>query len=127
MTAVKYSSCTKYLVSASKDGSIIVWTENHQKSNKSAHDEKSFYHEAASVSGTGKYFTDLCLFGVKSNEAGLLNIVASAHDGSLSFYCLKDRSRSRSRAEKVKEEFEDILELEFMYSTAACVEEDKEL
>jgi WD40 repeat protein len=130
-TAVKHSSCSKYLVSVSKDGSIIVWVESNQQGDRSALDEKSFYHKATSVSGTGKYFTDVCLFEVKLNKAGLLNIVASAQDGSLSFYCLKDRARAEKellrRQVNQNEALEENIELEFMYSTAAFVEEDKEL
>jgi hypothetical protein len=131
-TAVKHSSCSKYLVSVSKDGSIIVWVESNQQGNRSAHDEKNFYHKAASVSGTGKYFTDLCLFEVnKLNKAGLLDIMASAHDGSLSFYCLKDIARAEKKLPgglvNQNEALVENIDLEFMYSTAAFVEENKEL
>lgn len=133
ITAVKYSSCSKYLVSVSKDGSIIVWVEGNQTENSCLLDEKSFYHKAASVSGTGKYFTDLCLFDVKLNEVGLIDIVVSAQDGSLSVYCLKDRSRGRAEKETHRRQVTEIelvrenLILEFIYSTATSVGDDNEL
>lgn len=86
------------------------------------------------MSGTGKYFTDLCLFEVKLNEVGLLDVVVSAQDGSLSVYCLKDRSRGRAEKEiHRRQEVNEIelhtenLVLELIFSTSASVGEDREL
>lgn len=88
------------MVSVSKDGSIIVWNGT-ELSGRNKDVGKSLYRKLGSVYGTGKYFTDVILIEkkkdatLKNAEAGMANIVASASDGSLSHYNLKQAVHSK--------------------------------
>lgn len=93
-SGVSYSQNGDHLVSVSKDGSILVWNGT-EVSGRNKDLGKTAYRKLGSVYGTGKYFTDVILIEkkkdvtVKNAEVCMMDIVASASDGSLSHYALK--------------------------------------
>lgn len=117
-----------------------MWSKNSEIGDRSKVDDSCFYQKVASVSGTGKFFTDVCLSQVKLSDARLLDIVVSAYDGSLSFYCLNSRTRAEKQRKTagsdhgeysgnkitIEGEIEIGFELEFMHSTAPSVEGDQD-
>lgn len=105
VTGCKFTSDGKYLVSCSKDGSIIAWYIDNDITaaglSQTKHKE-SQAHAAASVKSTGKYFT--CLEVEESRgvveeerEGCCLKFAAGAYDGSLSFYSMKQNKQLGDR------------------------------
>ena len=141
-SGVKFSDCGDVIVSTSKDGSIIAWSNNdkYKKGNdnnnenndsinctgsqKNNFDEnlsrnnsvESEYSKIASVSSTGKIFTDLAVLSCDNNtssdavnidspptgneklkETGkrkaIIDSVISSFDGSLSHYTLQEKNK----------------------------------
>lgn len=129
---MRFSHDNRYLVSVSKDGSVSVWGNCHQASGNG----NGNYNRISFVNGTGKYFTDLSIFEDEAYDAsgpkGILTVVASGFDGSLSYYDLRKFNNSNdNRVENVisktsKKKINVIddnfgcenLELPFLHSTA---------
>ena len=115
-SGVKYSRVGDYLVSASKDGSVICWNDSkHGKEGNSADTSiDSNFTKIASITSTGKHFTDFDLLpyecdrtdlvgdiacdteirsthtnesNISGNKVGIKTILSSS-DGSLSYYCV---------------------------------------
>lgn len=131
---MRFSHDNRYLVSVSKDGSVSVWGNCHQANDTNGNGN---YNRISFVNGTGKYFTDLCIFEDEAYDAsgpkGILTVVASGFDGSLSYYDLrkfhnsndnrieKEISKTTSKKKKngIDDNFEcEDLELPFLHSTA---------
>ena len=131
---MRFSHDNRYLVSVSKDGSVSVWGNCHQSSDSNGN---GTYNRISFVNGTGKYFTDLSIFEHEAYDAsaprGILTVVASGFDGSLSYYDLRKFNKtnddriendiSKTASKKTKNEIDDNsdcedLELPFLHSTA---------
>ena len=131
---MRFSNDSRYLVSVSKDGSVSVWGNCHQASSSNGNGN---YSRISFVNGTGKYFTDLSIFEDEAYDAsgpkGILTVVASGFDGSLSYYDLRkfsnsndnrvanviSKNSSKKKKNSIDDNFEcENLELPFLHSTA---------
>jgi hypothetical protein len=111
-----------------------VWGNCHQSSDSNGN---GTYNRISLVNGTGKYFTDLSIFEDEAYDAsgpkGILTVVASGFDGSLSYYDLRkfnntnddtvENVDSKTSSKKKKNGIDDNcscedLELPFLHSTA---------
>ena len=78
-SGVKYSRDGEYLISASKDGSVICWSCNSKHRNEKNNIEvsnDSNFTKVASITSTGKHFTDLSILPYKCDRTDLVGDIS---------------------------------------------------